>query len=184
MNLNRSFIVAIFTQLVILAFALYEGWDPFLVFFVYTTELIFAAMLGLFNSVRFGGLKQLPLQLFFLIIISGFAFGLIFASANILLPFGIQPVSKKFGAIIYISTSQTWRMLLINFLSLVVTATKQKNSIDPFFYTLKPLVHLIPLTFVILLGGFIALLGWQSAIIITMTIAHILGDFLINKNPH
>jgi len=177
-------LTAIVAQLLILAYALQQHWDPFLLFFVFTSSLIIAAVFGVINAVRFSGLNQLPLALFAGLIVSAMTGGLIFAAVNILRPFGIENVAENFTAILATSISLTWFALVLNALSLLVAAARERNEndIDPFFFALKPLIHIIPLFFVVIIGGFIALIGFPQAILIGMTFAHVAVDVLLHRS--
>jgi hypothetical protein len=180
--MSKLLITNICIQITILLFALFQNWDPYLLFFVYVSELIFATIGGIINSVRFGGITHLPISIFSGVIVIGMAMALIFAAANILQPFSVTDVPNEFIKIILMSITTTWLTLIGNSITVLLAAIKDRNTIDPFFQPLKALVRLIPLFPVVIFGGFLAILGFSEIVIIGMVIAHIVVDILLYKH--
>ena len=169
------------TQLLLLGYTLYGEWNPFQLFFVYVTDLFIASIIGMVLCVARGGIKFVPWALFSTLIVCGLALGLLFAGMNVLI-FDFnkeQPISAySFMSLLLLAASMSWLGILINS-SATVTRLIQKRHHDSFFLPLYPLVRILPLFPVLVIGGFITILGFPQAIIIGMTIAHAGTDIIL-----
>jgi hypothetical protein len=83
-----------------------------------------------------------------------------------------------FLSIITASLLSSWPGILLNS-AITARNVYQKRTQDIFFLPLYPLGRAVPLFPVIIIGGFIALLGMPSAILVGMTIAHLGTDILL-----
>ena len=181
MNTQQQVIGYFVTQLLLLGYALYAAWDPFTLFFVYTIDLLIGAVVGGVLCAKQGGLKWLPWALVGTLIVSVLAFILLFAAVNILL---LDESTRDtlslalFFSIIISSVLTSWPGIILNS---AITAKNiyAKRKQDIFFLPLYPLGRVVPLFPVVMIGGFIALLGFPSVIIIGMTLAHLSTDLLL-----
>ncbi len=179
---TRAQIINIITvQLLLLGYTLYADWDPFLLFFIYVADLFLATLFGMVLCVARGGIKFVPWALFTASVVCGLATGLLFAGIKILTPDFIEgePITlNSFISVVLFAASACWVGILINS-STTITRLIKKRGEDSMFLTLYPTVRLFPLFPVVVIGGFITLLGFPQAVIIGMTLAHMGTDLML-----
>jgi hypothetical protein len=175
----------IISQLLILAYALYNDWSPYQLLFLYIYELFLLGCWGVLHSIRFGGLKYIPSSIFCFLLVSGiFSLGLLFGISNVIKPFGITPDSLSgFYDVLFLSFSEGWGTVLfttfqISFNESRVTHVK---NFDPFFYPLRPLKRIIPFFVIFPAAGFLSLLFGPKLILIGMTVCDLSTDLILEK---
>lgn len=181
MSIQAQILNIVAVQLLLLGYTLYAGWDPFLLFFVYVADLFLAAIIGMVLCIARGGIKFLPWALFSCTVVCGLAAGLLFAGAHALIPgFSEEqsPSVSSFVSLILAAASTSWLGIIINS-STTATRLLRKRNEDIFFLPLYPSVRIFPLFPALIIGGFIAMLGFPQAVIVAMAIAHLGTDLVL-----